>query len=105
MEERCHISSVLDRCQSEDEEEENLESGGSLTSLRLEPPWLARIQPHYPFDGGWILQLNQSHMSPAVRRERQRGQRDCEQETKEVVGMERQSLRRGEGKKKGSIRC
>lgn len=33
----------------------------------MEPQWLARIQPHSAFDEGWILKLNQSHMSPTER--------------------------------------
>lgn len=50
--------------------------GGSLTSARLEPQWLARIQPHSAFDEGWILKLNQSHMSPTEReRETERPER------------------------------
>lgn len=40
------------------------EGACSFTSARLEPRWLARIQPHSVFDEGWILKLNQSHMSP-----------------------------------------
>lgn len=40
-------------------------NGGSLSSASLEPQWLARIQPHCAFDEGWMLELNQSHMSPA----------------------------------------
>lgn len=43
------------------------EGGCSFTSARLEPRWLARIQPHSVFDEGWILKLNQSHMSPTAR--------------------------------------
>lgn len=39
----------------------------SFTSARLESRWLARIQPHTVFDEGWILKLNQSHMSPTER--------------------------------------
>lgn len=51
----------------EEEKEEEGGRGGSLTSARLEPQWLARIQPHSAFDEGWILKLNQSHMSPTER--------------------------------------
>lgn len=57
------------------------EGGCSFTSARLEPRWLARIQPHSVFDEGWILKLNQSHMSPTERaRGRQTGLKDREQD-------------------------
>lgn len=53
----------------------------SFTSTRLEPQWLARIQPHSGFDEGWILKLNQSHMSPTERASgRQTGLRDRERD-------------------------
>lgn len=62
--------------EEEEEEEEKGRRGGSLTSARLEPQWLARIQPHSAFDEGWILKLNQSHMSPTEReRETERPER------------------------------
>lgn len=62
--------------EEEEEEEEERGRGGSLTSARLEPQWLARIQPHSAFDEGWILKLNQSHMSPTEReRETERPER------------------------------
>lgn len=62
--------------EEEEEEEERGRRGGSLTSARLEPQWLARIQPHSAFDEGWILKLNQSHMSPTEReRETERPER------------------------------
>lgn len=81
---RC-MSLLLEGCRGcgvggEEEEEEGVEEerggGGSLTSARLEPQWLARIQPHSAFDEGWILKLNQSHMSPTEReRETERPER------------------------------
>lgn len=55
--------------------------GCSFTSARLEPRWLGRIQPHTVFDEGWILKLNQSHMSPTERaRGRQTGLKDRERD-------------------------
>lgn len=66
----CCVSLPLEGCLGwggEEEEEEEGGRGGSLTSARLEPQWLARIQPHSAFDEGWILKLNQSHMSPTER--------------------------------------
>lgn len=57
------------------------EGACSFTSARLEPWWLARIQPHSVFDEGWILKLNQSHMSPTERaRGRQTGLKDRERD-------------------------
>lgn len=58
------------------------EGGGrSFTSARLEPQWLARIQPHSVFDEGWVLKLNQSHMSPTERASgRQTGLKDRERD-------------------------
>lgn len=55
---------------------------------------------HTAFDEAWILKLNQSHMSPTVRR--QGGQRDCRRETEGVAGMERAN--RGRGRRKGKER-
>lgn len=76
------MSSPLEGCrgwggdEEEEEEEEERGRGGSLTSARLEPQWLARIQPHSAFDEGWILKLNQSHMTPTEReRETERPER------------------------------
>lgn len=63
--------------EKEEKAEEEGGRGGSLTSARLEPQWLACIRPHSAFDEGWILELNQSHMSTTEREterpERQRG--------------------------------
>lgn len=62
----CCMSLPLEGCRGRGREEEG-GRGGSLTSARLEPQWLARIQPHSAFDEAWILELNQSHMSPTER--------------------------------------
>lgn len=53
------------------------EGGCSFTSARLEPRWLARIQPHSVFDEAWILKLNQSHMSPTERGREREGDRQA----------------------------
>lgn len=45
----------------------------------MEPQWLARIQPHSAFDEGWILELNQSHMSPT--------EREGDKEARETEGV------------------
>lgn len=56
----------------------------------MEPQWLARIQPHSAFDEGWILKLNQSHMSPTEReRETERPERLGERDRGGGIGMER----------------
>lgn len=95
--------------------------GCSFTSARLEPRWLARIQPHSLFDEGWILKLNQSHMSPTERarggqtglKEGERdggggsykgtkaGMEDTEGETRQemVDGTQEEEERRSGGKK------
>lgn len=80
------------------------ERGGWLTRERLEPQWLARIRPHSSFDEGWILKLNQSHMSPTVRRGRRRGQKKCWRETKGVVKTVREKWGRGEERGKRQIK-
>ncbi|CAJ1050415.1 unnamed protein product [Xyrichtys novacula] len=77
--------------EEEEEEDDGGGMGGSLTSARLEPQWLARIRPHSSFDEGWILQLNQSHMSPTVRETR---------EARETGG----GRQRGEGEEEGEER-
>lgn len=66
----------------------------------MEPQWLARIQPHTAFDEGWILKLNQSHMSPTER------EKDWERETEGVVGMERlkEGWKTGRSKETGNGR-
>lgn len=50
----CRMSFPLEGCRGGGSEEEEEEGGraGSLTSARLEPQWLARIQPHCAFDEG-----------------------------------------------------
>lgn len=85
----------------EEQEKEEGGRGGSLTSARLEPQWLARIQPHSAFDEGWILKLNQSHMTPTERETgRQRGLKDWERGTEGVVGIEKLKERWKTGKEK-----
>lgn len=78
---------------------------GSFTSTRLEPRWLARIQPHSVFDEGWILKLNQSHMSPTERaRGRQTGpERDGDRQ-RDGGGGRYKGAEGGMGDRKGEKR-
>lgn len=99
------MSLPLEGCRGwggEEEEEEEGGRGGSLTSARLEPQWLARIQPHSAFDEGWILKLNQSHMSPTEReRKTERPERLAEGDrggSKDGVRVLREGWKTGNGR-------